>query len=113
MNKLALTKKIPVLTYQTQYTKMFLGVWTTNCSITVLDKNFYNRVNNADPCQKPGNEIKVCLKDLNIIFYWSENFLEMFDKVVGQILTFQLSGQPSLKTIPTRRYAQNTKKIFF
>ena len=34
-------------------------------------------------------------------------------KVVGQILTFQMSGQPSLKTIPTRRYAQNTKKIFF
>ena len=32
---------------------MFLGVWTTNFSITALDKNSRNRVKNADLYQKP------------------------------------------------------------
>jgi hypothetical protein len=61
-NKLALTQKIPVLTYQTQYTTMFLGVWTTNFLITVLEKNLRNRVKNADLYQKPGQKIEACSK---------------------------------------------------
>ena len=51
-NKLALTQKIPVLTYQTQYTKIFLGIWATYFVTTTLGENPRNRVKNADLCKK-------------------------------------------------------------
>ena len=38
-NKLALTQKTPVLTYQTQYTKFFLGIWATTFGKITFDKN--------------------------------------------------------------------------
>ena len=61
-NKLALTQKTPVLTYQTQYIKMFLGIWATYFVTTTLAENPRNRVKNANLCQKPGQKIDACSK---------------------------------------------------
>ena len=39
MNKLALTQKTSVLTYQTQYTKIFLEIWATYFVTITLAEN--------------------------------------------------------------------------
>ena len=54
---------------QTQYTKIFLGIWTTYFVTTTLAENPCNRVKNADLCQKPRLKNRGMLKDWSITFY--------------------------------------------
>jgi len=98
---------------QTKYTKIFLGIWATTFIKLSLAKS---------PVIGPKNSIfvKNPVKKSEYFERCANNFLlkrklsrGISIKVEEQSLTFQMSGQQSLKKIPTRRYAQNTKKIFF
>jgi hypothetical protein len=77
-NKLALTKKTPVLTYE--YTKIFLGTWAKFFVTIALAENPRNRVKNVDLCQKPGQKMRVCLEDWTQLFIEAKTCYRCLDK---------------------------------
>jgi hypothetical protein len=61
----------------------------------------HNMGKNADLCQKPGQKIRVCRKNYN--FLLKRNLaVGVYIKIVGQSLSFHMSGQQTLNSILIR-----------
>jgi hypothetical protein len=91
MNKLALTLKTSVLTYQTQYTKIFLRICAKFFVTIALAGNPRNRIKNADLCQNPVKKSGYVLKSGYNFLLKRKIAIGVYIKVVGRITTFLMS----------------------